>query len=370
MALTTERAAYVALALTPGIGAQRMATLLASCDTAHGALAAPFSFLRTLPGIGRACATALKATTPEMGVQAIAAAEAMGAHLLCPDDPGFPPALRTIPEPPMLLFAQGDMALLERPAVAIVGSRDHSAYGAEVARAVAGAAAAAGLAVVSGMARGLDAVAHYAALEAGGGTIGVLGNGLGVIYPTANRRLYERVNLKGLLLTEFAPGERPMIGGFPRRNRLISGLARVTVVIEAAEGSGTLITVGTALEQGRDVMVVPGNITSRTSIGTNRLIREGAEPLLEVGDLLRHFPEVTEQAAVALPAAPGAAAIPDHLAPAEREVFGHLAGGPLGLDDLVLRAGLPAPELLAILTVLELRGHVVQRQGRLEVAGA
>lgn len=160
-----------------------------------------------------------------------------------------------------------------------------------------------------------------------------------------------------------------MVGSFPRRNRLISGLARVTVVIEAAEGSGTLITVGTALEQGRDVMVVPGNITSRTSIGTNRLIRDGAEPLLEVTDLLRHFPEVGEAAAAAPAAAPGAATIPEHLAPAEREVFGLLAGGPAGLDDLVLRAGLPAPELLAILTVLELRGHVIQRQGRVEVAG-
>ena len=121
-----------------------------------------------------------------------------------------------------------------------------------------GAAAGAGLAVVSGMARGLDAVAHAAALDAGGATIGVLGNGLGVIYPAANRALYRRVAERGLLLTEFPPGERPAVGTFPRRNRLISGLARVTVVVEAADGSGTLITVGTALEQGRDVMVVPG----------------------------------------------------------------------------------------------------------------
>ncbi len=151
--------------------------------------------------------------------------------------------------PANLLFAAGDLSLLQRPAVAIVGSRDHSLYGEETCRAVAAAAAGAGIAVVSGMARGLDAVAHTAALDAQGSTIGILGNGLGVIYPAANRLLYQRMEERGLLLTEFPPGERPGIGAFPRRNRLISALARVTVVIEAAEGSGTLITVGTALSQ-------------------------------------------------------------------------------------------------------------------------
>ena len=153
---------------------------------------------------------------------------------------------------------------------------------------IAESAAGAGIVVVSGMARGLDAIAHQAALDAGGATIGVLGNGLGVIYPAANRELYAGVGQHGLLLTEFPPGERPGVGAFPRRNRLISGLARVTVVIEAAQGSGTLITVGTALAQGRDVMAVPGNITSATSVGTNRLIQDGAEPLIELADLLRH----------------------------------------------------------------------------------
>ncbi len=160
-----------------------------------------------------------------------------------------------------------------------------------MARALAWGAASAGLAVVSGMARGLDAVAHTAALDSGGATIGVLGNGLGVIYPTANRVLYQRVAANGLLLTEFPPGERPTAGSFPRRNRLISGLARVTVVVEAAEGSGALITAGTALDQGREVMAVPGNITSPSSVGANRLIRDGAEPLLSSDDLLAHYPE-------------------------------------------------------------------------------
>ena len=178
--------------------------------------------------------------------------ERAGGRALLATDPEFPALLRHIPDPPPVLFALGDLGLLDRPAVAIVGSRDHSAYGAEVCRERSpGRPPPAGLVVVSGMARGLDAVAHAAALDAGGATIGVLGNGLGVIYPAANRALYQRVAADGLLLTEFPPGERPHVGSFPRRNRLISGLARVTVVVEAAEGSGALITAGAALDQGR-----------------------------------------------------------------------------------------------------------------------
>ncbi|MBK6424353.1 MAG: DNA-protecting protein DprA [Gemmatimonadetes bacterium] len=366
MALSDERAAYVALALTPGIGPQRLTALLTACQTAHGALAAPFAFLCSVPSISPAAATAIGQASIAAGAAVLARVEAMGARCLLRDDPEYPTELRTIPDPPGVLFAQGDLSLLGRPAVAVVGSRDHSAYGGEVGRNIAGAAAAAGLVVVSGMARGLDAVAQTAALDAGGLTLGVLGNGLGVVYPAANRTLYQRVEERGLLLTEFPPGDKPMAGSFPRRNRLISGLARVTLVIEAAAGSGTLITVAMALEQGRDVMVVPGNITSPTSVGTNRLLRDGAEPLLEIADLLRHYPELGAAAApageggVARPAAP-----PPGLTPEEASIYQLLAAGPLGLDDLVARSDLPAARLLSLITTLELRGLLAPRAGRL-----
>ncbi len=268
-----ERAAYVALALTPGIGPSRLQAILDVCHTATGALSAPFAFLRSIPGISAAAATAIASTDPASGVRAVEAAQRVGGRTLIAVDPEYPELLRQIPDPPPLLFVLGDLSLLERPAVAIVGSRDHTTYGAEVARALAWGLGSGGIVVVSGMARGLDAVAHAGALDGGGGTIGVLGNGLGVVYPAANRALYQRVAERGLLLTEFPPGEKPTAGSFPRRNRLISGLARVTVVVEAAEGSGALITAGTALDQGRDVMAVPGPITSPSSVGTNRLIR-------------------------------------------------------------------------------------------------
>jgi DNA processing protein len=360
---TNHRAAYLALALTPGIGAARLTTLLRVFHTPDGALQAPFAFLCTVPGISRAAATAICSTRVAAGERVLRDLEQLGAHCLLPGDPGFPASLEMIPDPPTLLFAQGKMDLLTRPTVAIVGSRDHSAYGAEVAVMVSSRAARAGLVVVSGMARGLDAVAHAAALDAEGGTIGVLGNGLGVIYPAANRGLYERVLSTGLLLTEFPPGERPRVGSFPRRNRLISGLARVTVVIEAAAGSGTLITVESALEQGREVMAVPGAITNPTSVGTNRLIRDGAAPLLEVEDLLQHYPEIAgrpDQLPLALPGVP---ALPDTLSPAERDLANLVGAEARHLDLLVQEIGRPVHEVLACLSGLEVAGIVEQVAG-------
>lgn len=356
------RAAYVALALTPGIGAVRLQRLFQVFETPDGALAAPFAFLCSVPGISRAAATAICSASLAAGQQVLRAVEAMGARCLLPDDPEFPAALRAIPDPPTLLFAQGRLELLARPAVAVVGSRDHSDYGAQVAREIGELAAGAGLAVVSGMARGLDAAAHRAALAADGATIGVLGNGFGVIYPAANRELYEQVMTRGLLLTEFPPGERPRIGSFPRRNRLISGLARVTLVVEAAVGSGTLITVDAALAQGRDVMAVPGAITSPRSVGTNRLIRDGAEPYLEPADLLRHYPECV-RSDIKTESAPRELPLPATLSPVELAVARQVGREPIQLDDLARRADLAVAAVLPVLSNLEIHGVVEQLPG-------
>jgi DNA processing protein len=280
-----------------------------------------------------------------------------------------------------------------------VGSRDHTAYGAEICRTLATAAARRGIVVISGMARGLDAVGHVAALDAGGSTIGVLGNGLGVVYPAANRALYERVAAQGLLITEFPPGERPSVYTFPRRNRLISALARATVVVEAASGSGALITADAALEQGREVLAVPGNITSHTSVGTNRLIRDGAVPILEVADLLGLYPEAVgreggkadgadravetdgadeadeadraHEADVFGEAVRRSAGPPiedlslSTFTPTERRILTALGSVPLLIDDLAARAELPVPDALAGLFTLELAGRVEQWPGGL-----
>lgn len=367
-----ERSAYIALALTPGIGASRLDTLLNRFGSALGALRAPFEFLCTTPGMTAAAATAIGESARMGADPVLLAVQRLGAHCLLPDDPLFPSACREIPDRPMLLFAIGDMSILERPAVAIVGSRDHSEYGGEVGREVAGAIAARGIVVVSGMARGLDAVAHAAALDAGGTTIGVLGNGLGVIYPAANRKLYQRVLDTGLLISEFPPGERPGFGSFPRRNRLISALSRVTLVVEAAIGSGALITVATALAQGRDVMAVPGNVTSPTSVGTNQLIRDGAEPYLVLEDLLAHFPEAGEAKNPEGKPAPKVKEVPappPGLGPAESRLFALLSNGPGSPDDLIQHSELPVFEALAALSTLELLGLAVQDRGAFRLAG-
>ena len=359
-----ERVAYLALTQVPGMGPARLQTLLSTFNTVLGAYSAPFALLRTLPGFSRAIATALKATPLETGRKIMAAATNIGAKVLIPSDSGYPPLLRNIPDPPPVLFALGNTALLLKPCAAIVGSRDHSAYGASVCRTLSGAAAEAGVVIVSGMARGLDAAAHTAALDAGGTTIGVLGNGLGVIYPAANRALYERVSRDGLLVTEFPPGERPRVGSFPRRNRLISGLSRVTLVVEAAVGSGALITAGAALDQGRDVMAVPGNITSVVSAGSNRLLRDGAAPVLEAADLLQHFPELVTSP-VRTAGQPTSRPLPEVLSVEERELAGLFGRDAVHPDELALKCSRPIGEVLGLISGLEIAGVIEQCPGRL-----
>ncbi|HEY4321873.1 MAG TPA: DNA-processing protein DprA [Gemmatimonadales bacterium] len=353
-----ERTAYVALALTDQIGGRRLAALLSAFGSASNVL-----HVARHPPVTRdaALASALRharAASPADAQATVIQCERSGIALLIPGDAAYPPALRSIPDPPAMLFARGDVSLASRPAIAVIGSRDHSRYGREVAALISSAAADAGLVVVSGMARGLDAVAHSSTLDREGLTIGVLGNGIGVVYPAANAALYARVEQRGLLLTEHPPGERPLPGSFPRRNRLISGLANVIVVVEAAEGSGTLVTVSCALEQGREVMAVPGPITSPTSVGTNRLIRDGAEPLLAADDLLAKFAMQT----VARPIPQGEEPVCT-LSGEEALVFNVTNHEPRLVDDIAQATGLPMGILLGLLCGLELGGLVEQLPG-------
>ena len=353
-----ERAAYLTLALLPGIGAQRLRALLTQFGSPGGALAAPFELLRATPSMNEPAARAVKSADRRSGRRALAAARRSGCTLLTPGDARFPECLVPIDEPPPVLFMLGDLDLLTRPAVAIVGSRDHSAYGGEVARWLGRAAAEAGLVVVSGMARGLDALAHAGALEATGHTIGVLGNGIGVVYPAANRALYQAVSARGLLVSEWPPGERPTAGAFPRRNRLISGLARVTVVVEAAQKSGAKQTVDCAIAQGRDVMAVPGPITSEVSKGTNGLIRDGCEPLLEIEDLLDHYPELARPRVSTDPVADSTGHTP-----LQRRITNLLRLAPRALTELCAGTDAPPAVVLDALTELELAGSVRANAG-------
>ena len=358
-----ELAAYLALSQVPGIGAVRLRTLVAAFGGAGGALVAPQGALAALPGFGPAAAAAVRGARRRTGEQILEALERVGADVFLPGDAGYPPLLAEIGEPPAVLYTWGDARLLARPAAALVGSRDHSPYGAEAARLLASGVARAGAVVVSGMARGLDAVAHQAALDSGGATVGVLGNGFGVIYPAANRQLYEDVAAHGCLVTELPPGERPRVSTFPRRNRIIAGLAGVTVVVEAAVGSGALITADCALDQGRSVLAVPGPITSPTSTGCNKLIQQGAKPALTVADVLEEL-GLAAPAADAGPAARApAAAWPSDLSDVQRSLCESIGNAPAHIDALVNVTGLDSGDVLAALTELELRGLVVQKPG-------
>jgi DNA processing protein len=230
----------------------------------------------------------------------------------------FPPLLRAIFDPPPRLYLRGEAQddMLAKPAVSIVGARACSPYGAQVARRLGSELAAAGIVVVSGLARGIDGEAHRGALEAGGLTVAVLGCGIDRDYPAAHAELARKIRERGLVVSEYEPGVEPAPWRFPARNRLIAGLGAATVVVEARERSGALITADLALEEGRDVLAVPGEITSSLSAGTNSLLKLGAAPCTCAEDVLELFgltpeersaPAVTEKAALVLAALPGAA---------------------------------------------------------------
>lgn len=357
-----ELAAYLALSQIPGIGAARLRTIIAAFGSAGGALTAPHGAIAGLPGFGPAAATAVRATDRRSGIAVLEALDRVGAKAVIPGDPAYPALLSEIPDPPAALFVWGDTSLLARPAAAIVGSRNHTPYGAEATRLLAAGIAPLAV-VVSGMARGLDAVAHTAALDASGGTIGVLGNGFGVVYPAANRPLYERVVAAGCLVTELAPGERPRVSTFPRRNRIISGLSGVTVVVEAAVGSGALITADCALDQGRSVLAVPGPITSPTSIGCNKLIQQGAKPALCPADILEELGIASTQSGGVGSAPLPTRAQPTDLDDLQRTLWRALAARAEHVDTLVAGTGRGVGDVLTALTELELRGLVAQQPG-------
>lgn len=216
----------------------------------------------------------------------LAALRRIGAVALDADGPRYPARLRELADAPPVIFAQGTLATAHPPAVAIVGTRNASAYGLRVAKALATTCARAGVTVVSGLARGIDAAAHLAALEAGGRTVAVLGTGLDVHYPRTHRALQERIARDGLLLSEQKPGDAGHGGTFPRRNRIIAALADITVVVEAGQGSGALITAERALELHRTVACVPNAIDQPSSMGSNALLKMHAEPILQAEDLL------------------------------------------------------------------------------------
>lgn len=368
------------VAMVPGVGAGRLSALMRHFGSAERILGASAAEVGAVPGFGKEMTRrVVSAAAPEAAERARSALEALrgaGAVAITPDDLAYPADFRALPDAPYLLFAVGDLSLLGRPGIGVVGTREPSAYGRQATATLAGELAREGYVIVSGMARGIDAAAHAAALDAGGSTVGVLGSGIDCVYPPENHALFRRVREGGLLLTELPPGAEPLAGNFPRRNRLIAALSEGVLVVEMGERSGAQHTVTYALELGREVFAVPGPIGSPTSAGTNQLLKDGARLVTSTADILEELrgvgaafsgsgtPSRPESAAATDSAVAAPSAPPADLAPDEARVFGVLSPEPRHVDELAASSELAPSNVLAALLGLELRGLVESLPGK------
>jgi DNA processing protein len=283
-----------------------------------------------------------------------------GFHLLTLHDDSYPPLLQAISDPPLVLFVWGRPESFAGPSLAMVGSRRATPYGIEVCKHLSAELARRGATIVSGLARGIDAVAHRAALEAGGRTIAVLGSGLNVIYPKEHRPLAERIAETACVVSELPPDSPPLPGHFPMRNRIVSGLALGTVVIEAAERSGSLISARLAAEENREVFAVPGPINSPTSEGAHRLIQDGAKLVRRVEDIIEELrPSIQDSLSEPARTAKSSSKRTEELAGDEKRVFEVLSlQGAIDTDRLVALAQMPTDRAMAALVGLEIRGYI------------
>lgn len=283
------------------------------------------------------------------------------ASVITLNDSTYPELLKSIPDPPVVLYCRGK---IEKNAtyIAVVGSRRATFYGLDMAKRISGDLAANGVAVVSGMARGIDSKAHIGALEAGGRTIAVLGCGVDIPYPDENSKLMNEICRQGAVISEYLPGTPPVPFNFPARNRIISGLSQGVAIIEANEKSGSLITADFALEQGRDVFAVPGNINSYNSIGTNKLIKEGAKLVTNAGDILEelnimHNIKINHFTKKKLPDI--------HFDSSEKSIAKKLLDGPAHIDEIAKECGISVQIVASVLVMLELSGFVEQLPGKI-----
>lgn len=282
----------------------------------------------------------------------------LGASVLTLDDPDYPALLRELPDAPAVLYIKGSLSADDQWAVAFVGTRRSTVYGRDVTCDLVTPLVHAGITIVSGLALGIDAAAHKAALDAGGRTIAVLGCGIDLVYPPDHRKLAAAIMDSGALVTEFPPGTPPEGKNFPVRNRIVSGLSLGVVVVEAPESSGALLTADIAAEQGRDVFAVPGNLTSKSSMGANRLIQNGAKLVISADDIMdelnltRGTIETRTQIRQVAPANPIEAAL-----------MGHLTEEPLHIDEICQLSGLPITQVSSNLTLMELKGMVRRVEG-------
>ncbi len=373
---------YLRWALVEGVGPTLLKRMLEALGGIDATLGAPAHRLAAVRGIGARTADriARMRDVVDVGAELRAAAE-LGVRIVCPEDPDFPPGLRRINDPPIVLYVRGRIEPRDAIALAVVGARRCSMYGQQQARRFGELLAGSGFTVVSGLARGIDAFAHHGALDAGGRTIAVLGCGLGQVYPPENRALAERIIASdaGCWISELPLASAPRAKNFPARNRIIAGLALGTLIVEASARSGALITARLAIEYNRELFAIPGRVQDPMSIGTNRLISEGTarlvtcledilEELRPMADALLDEVRATQPRRAAGPhastPAEATASVPAELPAPEALVLAAVTDEPRYTDVIAQKSGLSIAEVLAAVTSLELRGLVRRLPGQ------
>ncbi len=357
---------WLALISLPGVGCALIHRLLGVFGAPGNVLAAGKGVSR-VEGVGRQLTAVLTDQSQLANARLWADQEyervsTRNIHLLCSDDPLFPPLLRTIHDPPVLLYLRGNLDCLKKPSVAIIGSRAATSYGKRVSSMLAGQLARSGIIVVSGLAMGIDGHAHAGCLESGGETVAVLGCGVDVLYPRSHAGLYDQVMENGLLVSEYPLGTRPEGFRFPARNRIISGLSLGVVVVEATCKSGSLITARLALDQGREVFAVPGRIDSKKSEGTHRLLQQGAHLVQSAGDVLEELQLAVSMHQVEF--AQDAEVAPEELSGPEEQLIACIDVYPTDIDELAAKTGFSPGSLHDLLLRLELKGFIRQLPGQ------
>ncbi len=358
----TRPEALIGLNLVGGLGSIRLRKLLDYFGQPEDIFNAPEEKLSAVSGIGNSLAADICCLDRKCITQEIALAKERNLKILTLEDKGYPLNLKYTFDPPIVLYVKGEIKEEDALSIAVVGSRRASFYGLSCAEKFAGDLSARGLTIISGMARGIDSLAHRAALKQGGRTIAVMGSGFNHIYPPENRKLAEEISRDGAVISEFPMDAKPLRQNFPRRNRVISGLALGVLVVEAAQNSGALITADFALEQGRDVFALPGKVDSRTSVGTNELIKQGAKLVSSCEDIFEELNlniQGKPKASRGVPVCNNVITNSD-----EGFLYRMLSGSPLSIDDMVEESGLNIPNISNILFHLEMKKMVRQLPGK------
>ena len=360
----TEREAYIALNMFDGIGPVRVRALLDHLGSAAAILSAAREDLLQAKGVGQALAESLLRQVDQMDVAAeIQRAERLGAHIITRADANYPDALASIHDPPLALYVRGTLQPGDVHAIGVVGSRRCTHYGTQTADRLCFQLAKQGYTVVSGLARGIDAAAHRGALKGRGRTLAVLGCGIDQVYPPEHGDLAEDIRQQGAILTEFPVGFKPTRQSFPQRNRIISGLAKGVLLVEAARGSGAMMTIDFANEQGRLVFAVPGRIDNPGAGGCNHLIKNGAKLVEDVDD-------ITEEFEYLIPPNPAGREDPVHVKPKaqlsdnEEKLLAALGQEEMEQDELIRRSGLSASAVATALVMLEMKRQITPLPGR------